>query len=50
MLTFIQTLANTEGEFMLDLKINKLGQWEGPSIKFQRHLTWKSEILHLGWG
>lgn len=38
------------GEFMLDLKINKLGQWEGSSIKFQRHLTWKSETLHLGWG
>ena len=23
---------------------------KGSSIKFQRHLTWKSETLHLGWG
>lgn len=49
MLTFIQTLQTSSGEFMLDLKINKLGQWEGSSIKFQRHLTWKSETLHSGW-
>lgn len=34
---------------MLDLKINKLGQWEGSSIKFLKHLTWKSETFHLGW-
>lgn len=38
----------SRGEFMLDLKINKLGQWEGSSIKFQRYLTWKSESLHSG--